>query len=76
MARPKKLTIDEQLKAAQEEYIESRTRCDELAKEIERLSKLRQEEMTKNLIEAMAKYKKSYEEVMAFIQGIADDGDD
>lgn len=69
MARPRKLTLDEQLKNTQEEYIQTRKRCDELAKEIERLSKLKREEMTNQLLDAMAKSEKSFDEILAFING-------
>ena len=67
MARPKKLTIDEQLKKAQDEYIKTRKRCDELASEIERLSKLQKEAMVKQLVDAISTSNKSFEEIMAFI---------
>lgn len=69
MARPKKLTIDEELKLTQEKYIQKRKECDELAKKIEMLSKLKQEEMTKKLIDALSRSNKTMEEVLAFING-------
>lgn len=67
MARPKKLTLDEQLKWAQDEHIKTRKRCDELAAEIERLSKLQSEALAKQLLDAISTSNKSYEEIMAFI---------
>lgn len=77
MARPRKQTIDEQLKKAQADYIEARKRCDELAKEITRLSQLKKEEMTKQLLDAMTNSNKSFEEVLAFInEGINDQEED
>ena len=69
MARPKKLTIDEELKLTQEKYIQKRKECDELAKKIEMLSKLKQEEMTKKLIDALSRSNKTMEDVLAFING-------
>ena len=51
MPRIKKHTIDELLKTAQDKYLKARKRCDELAKEIDRLSNLRQEEIVRKLME-------------------------
>ena len=67
MARPRKMTLDDQIKKHQEEYVKCRKQCEELAKEIDRLSRLRDEEKAKELIRATEKSGKSYEEVMAFL---------
>lgn len=67
MARPRKMTLDDQIRKYQEEYVKYRKRCEELAKEIDRLSRLRDEEKAKELIRAIEKSGKSYEEVMAFL---------
>lgn len=73
MARPRKLTIDEQIGKHQEEYVKCRQRCEELAKEIDRLSRLRAEEKAKKLLKAIEKSGKSYEEVMAFLTENSED---
>ena len=67
MARPRKMTLEDQIGKYQEEYVKCRKRCEELAKEIDRLSRLRDEEKAKELIKAIEKSGKSYEEVMAFL---------
>ena len=73
MARPRKMTIDEQIRKNQEDYVKCRQRCEELAKEIDRLSRLREEEKAKELLKAIEKSRKSYDEVMAFL---AEDSED
>lgn len=71
MARPRKLGLDEQIEKLQKEYIQARKKCDELAKEIDRLANLRQEALKNELFKAIEKSGKSYEEVLAFINSTA-----
>lgn len=76
MARPKKKSLEEQLCYKQEEYISARKHCDELAKEIEKLSCLVKEEKMKALMSALERSVKSYEDVMAFISAGTTKSDD
>lgn len=74
MARPRKnITLDEKIEKAQDEVFQLKDKYDAAVEELNRLQKKKQEIRSQELLKAVETSKRSYEEIMRFLNGESDE---